>query len=474
MKNSDGSISLILFDCDLRISDNPAFFEAAKSGDEILPIFILDEKNKRVLGETSKWFLHFVLENFSKNLREKFALNLLLKKGDSLKILKEIFAKKKVAALYFNKAIEPYNIKLHEQIIKLAAAHNIEVFSFKAQTLFEPEEIKNGEGSYFKVFTAFWNKCLKNSDKVLKPLAIPSDVKIAKHDFKNDDLDLLPEKKWAKKFEKIWEFDEKKVRKNFTDFLQNKIHNYKQARDIPSLEATSKLSPYLHFGVISPREIFNLTIQIQPSEGQKQFLAEIGWREFSHHLLFHFPQLPTKSFRAEFEKFSWQENDVLLKKWQKGQTGYPIVDAGMRELWATGLMHNRVRMVVASFLIKHLLIDWREGEKWFWNCLVDANLANNTASWQWVAGSGADAAPYFRIFNPSLQGERFDVDGKYVRKWVPEISKLPNKFIHEPWKADKKTLEYCGVALGENYPEPIVDHAKARDMAMMLYKMLKS
>lgn len=473
MKESDKT-ALILFDCDLRIEDNPAFFSAAKNHKNLLPIFILDEKNKRELGGASKWFLHHALESFSDELKEKYALNLLLKKGDSLEILKEIFSKEKIDAIYFNQLLEPYNIKLQSNIKKLAKEHSIAVFDFKSQTLFDPKEIKNGSGNYYKVFTAFWKECLKNQSKIEKPLPAPKALpKQAVVKLKNDNLNLLPKINWAKDFKEIWEFDYKKIRKNFSNFTKNKIHNYKQARDLPALEGTSKLSPYLHFGMISVREIFHITSQNQPSESLKQFLTELGWREFCHHLLFHFPQLLQKNFRPEFDKFPWFENAKILKKWQKGQTGFPIVDAGMRELWATGFMHNRVRMIVGSFLIKDLLIDWREGEKWFWDCLVDANLANNCANWQWVAGSGCDAAPYFRIFNPTLQGERFDADGNYIRKWIPEISKLSNRFIHEPWKADEKILKSCGIELGKNYPRPILDHAKARDMALMAFKSLQ-
>lgn len=472
MKNE--SNALVLFDCDFRTKDNPAFFEACKNHQKILPLFIFDEKNKRKIGETSKWFLHFALENFAHELKKKYQLNLVLKKGDSLKILSEIFAQKKIDAIYFNKLVEPYNIKLQSQIKKLAKENSIEVFVFKSQMLFDPSEIKNGSGNYYKVFTPFWKECLRNSEKISEPLPEPKPTfSSAKLEIKNDDLKLLPKKNWAKKFEKIWEFDHKKTEEKLSNFIKNKIHNYRQARDIPALESTSKISPYLHFGIISARQIFFAVTKNQQNEGTKQFIAEIFWREFSHHLFFHFPQLSEKSFRAEFEKFPWQKNDEALQKWQKGQTGFPIVDAGMRELWQTGFMHNRVRMIVASFLIKDLLIDWREGEKWFWDCLVDANLANNCASWQWVAGSGADAAPYYRIFNPTLQGERFDEKGEYVKKWVPELENLPQKFIHSPWLADEEVLKKAGVKLGKNYPNRIVDHAKARDMAMMLFKSLR-
>ena len=462
MKNA-----LVLFNQDLRTADNPAFFYAMRDHQNVAPIFILDEINRRPLGAASKWFLHHALENFSREIAEKFSLKLTVKKGDSLTILREIFLSKKIEAIYFTRGVDQPSLQLQSQIKKLAEENSVTVFDFAVTTLFEPTEIKNGSGSYYKVFTPFWRHCLKNSDVILDPLPEPkATAKQLNLGIKNDALNLLPKKNWAKNFEVI-------SVSSLADFLKNKIHDYKQARDIPALNGTSKLSPHLHFGLISARQIFHAAKKISPSEGKTQFLTELGWREFCHHLLFHFPELPTKSFRPDFEKFPWQKNDFLLQKWQHGQTGFPIVDAGMRELWTTGLMHNRVRMIVASFLVKDLLIDWREGEKWFWDCLLDADLASNVANWQWVAGSGADAAPYFRIFNPTLQGERFDTEGSYVKKWIPELAKIPNRYIHKPWEADEKLLKSCGVELGKNYPTRIVDHNSARDFALMAFKTLK-
>lgn len=466
-------ISLVLFNQDLRIIDNPALVEAVKNSKNILPIFILDEVNQRPIGGASRWFLHHALQSLNDELEKNYSLKLITKKGDSLKILSEIFATKTIDKIYFNKQLEPSSIKLQNHIAKLAKEQKIAAHFFKSQTLFDPSEIKNGSGEFYKVFTPFWKECLRNSTKIEKTSAAPKPEKLSSQAIiKNDDLDLLPKIKWYKNFEKIWQFNHKKLRQNFTNFLENKIQNYKQARDFPELESTSKLSPYLHFGMISPREIFNLAAQFSPSEGQKHFLSELGWREFSHHLLFHFPQFPTKNFREKFDKFPWIEDKKILQKWQRGETGYPIVDAGMKELWATGFMHNRVRMIVASFLIKDLLIDWRIGEEWFWDCLLDADLANNASGWQWVAGSGCDAAPYFRIFNPTLQSERFDPQGNYIKKWLPQLKNLPINFIHQPIAADEKTLKKFGVELGKNYPQPMVNHGSARDMAMMIYKNL--
>jgi len=466
--------ALLLFDCDLRVSDNAAFFAAAKNNEAILPLYILDEKNKRPLGAAAKWFLHHALQSFSKLLHKKYGLNLILKKGDSLKILREILAKEKIAAIYFNNAVEHYNIRLHEEIKNLAEEKNIAVFSHKSQTLFEPTQIKTTSKSYFKIFSPFWRVCLKNYKEVGAVLPAPkATFKQAAHDFKNDDLNLLPQKNWAKKFEKYWEFDDKKIRQKLAAFLEKQIHDYLKNRDFPSIQGTTTISPYLHFGMISIREIFDYTIMQNNSAGQQKFLSSIGWREFNLHLLYHFPQMAEKNFNSYFDRFAWQENPELFEKWKKGQTGYPIVDAAMRELWETGFMHNRPRMIVASFLVKHLLIDWRIGEKYFWDCLVDADLANNAMNWQWVAGSGADAAPYYRIFNPSRQSVRFDAKGDYIRKWVPELKKMPDKLIHSPWETSANELKKYDVILGKTYPQPIVNHEAARDAAMMLYRLLR-
>lgn len=463
MKNH---LALVLFNRDLRIEDNPALFLASENCEKILPLFILDEKNNRKIGGAAKWFLKNTLLQLSKKLDE----NLVIKIGDSLEILSEIFSKNKISEIYFNSSFEPDGIRLEENIKQLCKIHSITVFSCNGNIIFDPRKIKNISGGYYKVFTPFWRECMKNLKNIEKTLPAPKVILTT-------NCEILSEKiiteKWSKKLDGIWEFDYEKIKNNYIKFLNTKVNDYHSNRNIPSTSGTSKLSPYIYFGAISAKQIFLIAAENFISAGVNQFLTEIGWREFCHHLLFHFPKLPIKNFRADFDKFPWQKNDFLLQKWQQGKTGYPIVDAGMRELWTTGFMHNRVRMIVASFLVKDLLIDWREGEKWFWECLVDADLANNTANWQWVAGSGADAAPYFRIFNPSLQGERFDKEGIYVKKWLPELSKLPNKFIHEPWKADQKTLEFCGIELGKNYPNRIVDHAAARDLALFAYKNLK-
>ena len=496
-------MKLVIFNQDLRIFDNPALFFACKKsqedGQKILPIFIFDEVNKRKIGGASKWFLHSALEELQKNLYQNLGLELLIFKGETIAVLQKIIFGG-VQEIYLNKLYEPFNIRLEGQIKNLALLKNISVFDFKSYLLFKPDEIKNGAGSYFKVFTPFWKNCLKSWELVKPPLDYPtSPLKLSKGDasiIQNskekiglpfdlpspamtlEDLSFLPtDPDWTEKFAEIWHFDRPSILKNFQHFLKYNLKNYNEIRNIPSKNATSKLSPYLHFGLISVNEIVDLVKKHhiknpEDKAGTSQFLAEIVWREFSHHLLFHFPELPNQNFKKQFDNFEWENNPDLLKKWQKGQTGFPIVDAGMRELWQTGFMQNRVRMIVASFLIKDLFIDWRKGEEWFWDCLVDANLANNSASWQWVAGSGADAAPYFRIFNPVLQSERFDADGEYIKKYLPELKNLPKKFIHKPWELSAIELKKYGVELGKNYPQRIVLHEEARNKALELYKKL--
>ena len=246
------------------------------------------------------------------------------------------------------------------------------------------------------------------------------------------------------------------------------------------MHGTSRLSPHLHFGEIGPREIWHATRRAALASGRhsswrdSQFLTEIGWREFAYHLLFHFPKTPEEPLRANYARFPWRSDGAALRAWQRGATGYPIVDAGMRELWRTGWMHNRVRMIVGSFLVKDLLLPWTEGARWFWDTLVDADLASNTLGWQWVAGCGADAAPFFRIFNPTTQGTKFDPAGDYVRRWVPEIAALPNEWLHRPWDAPSEVLEAAGVTLGRSYPRPWVDHAVARKAALAALAQLKN
>ncbi len=458
---------------DLRLRDNPALHYAAAHG-EITPVFIYPES----LGGASYWWLHHSL----KSLQEAFAergVRLILKTGSPELVLLEIAEQVKADALVWNRVYSPQGME-QGAALKEACTGNIETRSFNGQLIIEPTEVLTKQSTPFKVFTPFWRNCVAN----LRPkevLDIPN-LTPTSHFVESESLDdwgLLPNKPdWSIGIAERWQPGEVGAQRRLNVFLDSTISKYAEGRDIPGEENTSMLSPHLAFGEISSNQIWFDTHEAMASrqvsnDNGKKFLSEIGWREFSRYLLVHFPHITKEPFNAKFENFAWQSNKALLTAWQKGQTGYPIVDAGMRELWATGYMHNRVRMITASFLCKHCLTHWHEGMAWFWDTLVDADIANNTASWQWVAGSGADASPYFRIFNPILQGEKFDKDGDYIKKWVPELARLGSKYLNKPWEADVSTLKSAGVILGETYPLPIVDHKQARQLALDAYADIK-
>ena len=347
--------------------------------------------------------------------------------------------------------------------------------------LFPPAEIKTKQGTPFQVFTPYWNACVARlvAEGLPEPLSAPREIpapsspgRIRSESL--DDLGLLPRIPWDAEFPKSWNPGEAGARARLKHLLSI-VSDYAQLRNRPDLDGTSGLSPYLHFGEISPRQVVHAVLHEagrscqewkELPEGPRTFLTEIGWREFAHSILFHWPDTDREPLRPKFAEFPWKKDPRALRAWQKGLTGYPIVDAGMRQLWRTGWMHNRVRMIVGSFLTKDLLLPWQDGAAWFWDTLVDADLANNTMGWQWVSGCGADASPYFRVFNPVTQGEKFDPEGTYIRTWVPELAELPSKHIHSPWEATESVLQKAGVVLGETYPEPIVDHAEARRAAL--------
>jgi len=446
----------------LRLSDNQAIESALKSDYSLVFLYIYDEKLN--IGAASKWFLHHALKSLEDDLQERYGAKLIIKSGSAKEILDDLVTKYQISAIFYNRTYEPDLIKRDTKLKEHFKNKNIEIKSFNSSLLFEPKDIKNLSGEYFKVFTPFWKKCLSEISKISDPTPLAKKVALAKiansESLKLADLKLLPTKpNWACKWDKIYKISEKDAHNIADNFIKNKIDNYKQGRDFPASDNTSILSPYLHFGLISPKQIYFKLLPHLNSKGAIHFLSEVGWREFSYYLLYYFPELETKNFKDKFDNFPWQNNQELLRKWQKGETGFPLIDAGMRQLWHTGWMHNRVRMVVASFLIKNLLIDWRLGQEWFWDCLVDADLAANSASWQWVAGSGADAAPYFRIFNPLTQSEKFDPKGDYIRKWVPEIAHLDDKEIHCPQNR-------------ENYFAPIIDLKNSRNKALEIYKNL--
>ena len=470
--------AIIWFRKDLRLSDNPALTQACEENNEIIPIYIYEENipNAWMIGEASKWWLHYSLQSLCDNF-DSFGIKLVLKKGNPLTILQSLLHETQANAVYWNRRYEPYSILNDAKIKQTLYKQGVKCNSYNGSLLIEPWEILTQKKTYFKVFTRFWNQSLKVLD-------IPNDLPIPELKKKNtaanllsdnlNDWNLLPKHpNWAREFKKNWNPGEFNAQKKLMHFIENHLENYSKERDFPGCRGTSALSPHLASGEISPRQIWNAIKNYNITkksklliESSNKYLAEIGWREFSYNLLYHFPKLPSDPFSDRFQSFPWKKNESFLKAWQKGLTGYPIVDAGMRQLWHIGWMHNRVRMIVASFLTKDLLINWTEGTKWFWDTLVDADLASNSASWQWVAGCGADAAPYFRIFNPVLQSQKFDPEGTYIRQWIPELTKLPTKYIHAPWETPEEILKESNIQLGINYPYPIIDHYEAKTKAL--------
>ena len=467
------SNAIVWFRQDLRLTDNPALTEACLHHDAVIPLYILDEETSP-LGGAQRWWLHHSLISLDQGLK-KIGLNLCLRQGHALDHIEKLVRDHQIEAIYWNRCYEPSTIARDTAIKKHLQNIGVRVISSNGHLLQEPWQISTLAGQFFKVFTPFWRACLKK-------MSVPTLYKLSRtpqalnpNSESLSDWQLLPTKpNWAKAFGDHWQPGEEGACAKLTEFIDNNINGYATSRDVPAQDATSKLSPHLHFGEISPWQIWRAieAVKLNPHcdlKSVERFLSEMGWREFSYHLLYHLPSLPNTNFKANFNAFPWKNDPIFLKRWQQGTTGYPIVDAGMRELWHTGYMHNRVRMIVASFLTKDLFIDWRIGASWFLDTLVDADLASNTASWQWVAGCGADAAPYFRIFNPVLQGEKFDPDGEYVKQWVPELKPVPSQWIHQPWNAPQGKL---GISLGQDYPKPIVDHAEARNMALLYYSNL--
>lgn len=464
--------AILWFRSDLRLSDNPALRGLCDLGRPIVPLFIFDEAGEGdwPFGAASKWWLHHSLKSLDGSLRGKGS-QLVLRKGDAEKVLSQLVEELGAKAVYWNRRYEPAVVERDTHLKKKLADSGIEVKSFNGSLLQSPLSITNKSGSPFKVFTPFWKhmRTLNTRETVEKPKRIASPNNWPQGD-DLDDWKLLPTLDWDAGFYDEWEPGEAGAKKVLDSFSRSRVGSYSEDRDNPATNGVSRLSPHLHFGELSPNQIWS---RLNLSE-HEPYLRQVGWREFAHHLLFHFKDTADKPLRKEFERFPWKRNKRRLEAWQKGQTGYPIVDAGMRELWSTGWMHNRVRMVVASFLVKHLLQPWQDGARWFWDTLVDADLANNTMGWQWVAGCGADAAPYFRIFNPITQGERFDEGGAYTRKWVPELSKLPDRYLFQPWEAPESVLSHAGVKLGENYPKPIIAHKEGREAALAAYEKVKA
>lgn len=420
-------------------------------------------------GGASQWWLHHSLKSLNHSLDNK----LHVRQGNPLTELITLCEQGNIHEVVWNRCYEPWQIKRDKAIKAELSKRQIKVRSLNGSLLWEPWDVLKKDGTPYKVFTPYYRKGCLSKASPRGPLPPPDKLSlmyVAELNNGIDNLALMPTVNWYQGIQEQWRPGEEGAANNLSAFLPDTIQSYKEARNFPNTIGTSRLSPHLHFGEISPNQIWYASIDAMQGnvsqEGIDCYLSELGWREFSNYLLYHFPALPSKNFNPKFDRFPWLTDPDTLKAWQSGNTGIPIIDAGMRELWQTGYMHNRVRMVVASFLVKNLLLDWRQGERWFWDCLLDADLAANSASWQWVAGSGADAAPYFRIFNPVLQGQKFDKQGEYVSQYCPELAKLPAKYIHNPWEAPEDVLTNAGIELGKHYPKPIVDLKASRQRAL--------
>ncbi|MFN7113307.1 MAG: cryptochrome/photolyase family protein [Alphaproteobacteria bacterium] len=468
---------------DLRLADNPALFSAAQSGHPVLPVFILDDESPQhwKRGGASRWWLHQSLLALDAALQKSGFHPLVCMAGAAGTALDKLIAETSARGVYWNRCYEPWAMTRDKAIKENLKSRSIDAQSFSSFLMFEPWEIVNKTGGDYKVFTPFSKACLERGGirppvDVAKP-AVRHSGDLLAAGVGIDRLGLMPKINWYGGMAQNFQPGECGAWARMQDFVQDGVGAYKAQRDFPALDGVSRLSPHLHFGEISPHQIWHAVQQAMAAQGPETqfavhaqgFLRQLIWREFSYHLLYHAPDFPDQPWNKQFAKFPWHRDDDLLHKWQRGQTGFPIIDAGMRQLWQTGWMHNRVRMIVGSFLVKNLLLHWRDGEDWFWDTLVDADLGNNAAGWQWIAGCGADAAPYFRIFNPLLQSKKFDAGGAYIRQYVPELAGLPDSLIHTPWEAPPMLRPSA-----KEYPPPIVDLAQSRDRALKAYAESKS
>lgn len=471
---------LVWFRQDLRLTDNPAVQAAVLTGHPVIFLYIWspEEEGAWPPGSASRWWLHHSLNSLDESLRALGSC-LVVRRGSTIKALTQLVRETGAQQVLWNARYEPARLSIDRSCIEVLTALDVDVQVFNGSLLFDPAQTYNKERKPYLVFTPYWNRCRERLGqmrpalaaplKLVSPFSCPSPISVAH-------LELLPHIAWDAGLHATWQPGEQGAQARLKDFVAKKLGAYPTGRNLPANAEVSMISPHLHFGEISPLQVC-YAIRDRPEADDQEaaavYIREIAWREFAHYLLFHFPHTTERSLRSEFDRFEWHQSARLLDAWQKGRTGYPIVDAGMRELWHTGWMHNRVRMIVASFLVKDLLQPWQDGARWFWDTLVDADLSNNTLGWQWTAGCGADAAPFFRIFNPVLQGEKFDQKGEYVRRWLPELKDLPPKWIQRPWEAPGAVLAQAGVTLGSNYPFPIVDHRQARQRALAAYSDIR-
>lgn len=458
---------------DLRITDNRALTQASKVSSNVLPVFIYHETSlKWPIGGASRWWLHHALEDLE-NQYKTLGSKLTLRQGKPLEVLKDLIHKHNAKAVYFNLRLDPERMQRDLAVKEALEKMGIEVLLFNSNYLINPETFRNLSQEPYTVFTPFYNAIVKTQD--LEGHVEKKPTHLLKKQTNSDslaDLKLLDRHPWHKKLEKHWNPTREGAKALMQKFAKV-VKDYKHDRDFPAIEATSKMSVYLHFGQVSPREIIAFLKEKESKAHVDAFTRQLIWREFGMYFLYHFPYTTDKNWREKFNAFPWKGSKKDLELWKRGETGYPIVDAGMKELWETGWMHNRVRMIVASFLIKDLMIHWKEGALWFWETLVDADMANNTLGWQWVAGSGPDASPFFRIFNPVLQGEKFDPEGIYVKRYLPQLKNVPKEWIHRIWEAPKEVLAKADVTLGADYPHRIVDHDIKRKEALEAYQSIK-
>lgn len=479
---------IVWFRQDLRLVDQPALRRAVDRGG-VIPVYIWapEEEGDWPIGGASRWWLHHSLASLDELLRQRGS-RLVIRRGPTQETLDELLEQTGATAVYWNRRYEPAAIERDKQVKATLLSRGVQAESFNGSLLFEPWTVSTKQGAPYQVFTPFWKACL-SADVKHEILPAPREVAAPSKwpaTLKLEELNLLPTIAWDAGFVKAWEPGAPAAERRLQQFVNEAVASYQADRDRADIEGSSRLSPHLHFGEISPRQIRAAVEKALEALKEKStsgaskarqsaeiFLKEVGWREFAYHLLYHFPLTPAEPLRDQFRSFPWRRSKKDLRAWQRGRTGFPIVDAAMRELWTTGFMSNRTRMIVASFLTKDLRLTWLRGAEWFWDTLVDADLANNTLGWQWTAGCGADAAPYFRVFNPTMQAEKADPDGEYIRRWVPELAKLPTKWLCEPWTAPDEALQVAGVELGKTYPRPMVDHHEARDAALAAYERVK-
>ena len=471
-------VSLYWFRQDLRLADNPALTAAAEAG-AVLPVYILDDGHAgdHKMGGASRWWLH----NSLQALNDKLDGKLLVLKGDPVKLLPAIAVASGAKKLYWNRCYEPWRIARDTVIKTELVKQGLHVESHNGSLLWEPWDVTKADGTPYRVFTPFFRRGCLGASPPRMPLPAPKELELVSLAYEQDGIDglhLLPDIGRDTKLDPHWQIGEAAAKQRLATFIDQELSGYKDGRNFPARLHVSRLSPHLHWGEVSPHTVWHAAKDrieagsVAHKDGD-HFLSELGWREFSYSLLYYFPDLPRQNLQRRFDHFPWKQDEQALQCWKRGQTGYPIIDAAMRQLSQTGYMHNRLRMIVGSFLVKNLRLHWHHGEAWFWDCLVDADLANNSAGWQWIAGSGADAAPYFRIFNPITQASKFDPNGDFVRNYVPEIANLPDAYLFSPWEATAKTLSAAGVHLGRNYPLPIVDLKTSRLDALAAFATLK-